>query len=67
MKDFLSRFKYKWLSYRNYNKEINRRVKVEAQLWDYYHGKKDLPNKEQCKEMALTLGVPDSYRIKQTD
>ena len=38
---------------------INRRVTVESQLWDMYQGKKELPDREKCREMALKLGVPN--------
>lgn len=44
-------------------KALNRRAEVEQYLWDCVHGKKPLPDQEQCRQMALKLGVPDDYRL----
>lgn len=41
---------------------LNRRVSVEQELFDCAAGKRPLPTAEQCREMALRLGVPDEYR-----
>lgn len=53
----------RWLqllrNFRNYPKELNRRAKVEQQMWDCYHGKAELPDKEQLRLWALELGVPE--------
>ena len=40
---------------------LNRRAAVEQKLWDMYHGKRDLPGKDECKEIALELGVPEDF------
>lgn len=48
-------------TFKNHAKDLNRRAGVEQELWNCYHGKRELPDKEQCKKWALTLGVPDSF------
>ena len=58
----LRRFKYWLLGFKNYPKELNRRANVEQELWNCYHGKSPLPDKNQCKDWALRLGVPDCFR-----
>ena len=49
-------------NYRNYAKDLNRRAAVEQQLWDCFHGKRTLPDRQQCAEWARKLGIPDEYR-----
>lgn len=41
---------------------LNRRSKVELQLWDCYAGRRPLPDAEQCKEWALDLSIPSKLR-----
>lgn len=48
--------KLKWM--REYELSLNRRAKVEQELWDIYHDKQPLPDKEKCRQWALALGVP---------
>lgn len=52
----LTRLRYKYLSFRDWAKQLNRRAAVEQHLWDCYHDKRALPSKEECREMALKLG-----------
>jgi hypothetical protein len=42
--------------------DLNRRVVVEQRLLDAYHGKAPLPTREECLDLAKTLGVPDEHR-----
>jgi len=42
--------------------DLNRRALVEQRLLDAYHGKRPIPTREECLELAKTLGVPDEYR-----
>lgn len=44
------------------DKELFRRVRVENQLWLVVQGKRPPPTVEECREWALTLGVPDEMR-----
>lgn len=46
--------KLEWI--REYELTLNRRVKVETQLWDIYNNLRDLPTREECHEWALLLG-----------
>lgn len=41
---------------------LSRRVKVEQRLWNAYYGKEPLPTREECRDLALLLGVPDELR-----
>ncbi len=41
--------------------ELNRRVAVEKELLDMAAGKIPLPDREQCRIMALKLGTPRQY------
>lgn len=45
--------------WRNANKELNRRVKVEQYLLRASVGKEPLPDKDKCAELAKLLGVPN--------
>ena len=47
--------KLEWI--REYELTLNRRVKVETQLWDIYNNLRDLPTREECHEWALLLGI----------
>lgn len=44
---------------------LNRRVEVEQILFNCAAGKQDLPDKDQCRELALRLGVPDEITAHQ--
>ena len=39
---------------------LNRRVEVERELWLVFYGKRPVPTREECREWALKLGVPDN-------
>ena len=56
------RWKSRWWIFKHSGDALNRRVKVERYLWDAVGGKQPLPDKEKCREMALTLGIPTEYR-----
>ena len=58
----LRRIKFTLLNFRYYPKELNRRAAVEQELWDCYRGKNPLPDKAQCRDWALRLGIPDCWR-----
>lgn len=49
------------------NKEMFRRVKVENELWLCAFGKRELPTKEECRDWALILGVPEEFKKGQND
>ncbi len=48
--------KLEWM--KEYERSLGARVKVENALWDTYHGLRPLPNKEECRQWAVLLGVP---------
>lgn len=52
---------------RGLNDLINRRNKVETMLWDMWRGKRPLPTKDECREMALLLGVPTKKRMPKKE
>ena len=41
---------------------INRSVPVEQELLDIANGKRPLPTAEDCRRMAMKLGVPTKHR-----
>ena len=49
---------------RLYEKSLKRRVEVEELLFDMARGKVPLPTQEQCREMAIKLGVPNRQEIQ---
>ena len=56
--------KLEWI--REYELTLNRRVKVETQLWDIYNNLRDLPTREECQEWALLLGTSNDTTSNQT-
>ena len=50
------RWWYTVLTYRDYNRMLNRQVVVEQHLLDCYHGKRPLPDREGCLKLAQQLG-----------
>lgn len=42
--------------------DFARRVPVEQRLFDAANGKSPLPTTDECRELAMKLGVPDEYR-----
>ena len=61
MRDKLRRWWQGFQNYRNFSAELNRRVGVENELLMMAAGRKPLPSAEKCREMAMKLGVPDSW------
>lgn len=43
---------------------LNRRGEVEQILFDCAKGKRPLPDKDKCRELAMRLGVPDEFANK---
>lgn len=56
------RLYWRWRIIRHHGDELNRRVTVEQYLLACYEGKKPLPNKDKCKELAFKLGIPDEQQ-----
>lgn len=48
--------------FHNYAKDLNKRAEVESVLWSVAAGKREALTKDECRQLALKLGVPDSYR-----
>lgn len=42
-------------------KDLNRRVDIENELFEISKGRKPIPTHEECKIMALKLGTPKEY------
>lgn len=57
--NFFQRLRIRWKLWWSMGDHLNRRTKVEQRLHDAANGKKDPPTREECKELARTLGVPD--------
>jgi hypothetical protein len=46
---------------------LNRRAEVEQWLFDASTGKRALPNAEECRALAMKLGVPNELRDARFD
>ena len=42
--------------------ELNRRAKVEAEMWECIAGKRAMPDKNTLRDWAIRLGVPEEFR-----
>lgn len=42
--------------------ELNQRAKVEAELFECVSDKRPMPDKNQLREWAVRLGVPEEFR-----
>ena len=62
-----TRLRYLLETFRDYEKRLNRSVDVENALESVASGKRELLTPEECHKLALKLGVPDCYRIKEND
>lgn len=51
---------------RAYELSLNERARVEQELLDAANGKAPLPGREQCRQWAVRLGVPQEWREVQT-
>jgi hypothetical protein len=60
----LSISEVEWM--RKYEKSLNRRAEVEQHLFDCYHNKRPLPDAEECKSLALKLGMSNAPELKIT-
>jgi hypothetical protein len=56
------RWKYVVLTYHDYHNRLNRSVDVETALWSVASGKRGPLNPDECRQLALKLGVPDEFR-----
>lgn len=54
----LRRWRARWRLLRDSGDELKRRVSVENYLWQAHAGKKPLPDREKCRELAQKLGIP---------
>lgn len=52
--------KLNWM--RDYEVSLNRRSKVESELWDVSNKLRPPPTPEECKEWAVLLGVPATWK-----
>ena len=61
--NWFKRLKYRVLTFRDYGQVLNRCATVEQYLLDCHHGKKPLPDKEECRELARMLGTGEVYTV----
>lgn len=50
------------LTHRDYHNRLNRSVDVENALWSVASGKRGPLTPDECRKLALKLGVPDEFR-----
>lgn len=60
----LRRLLFRLRTFRNYGARLNRSADVEATLFLVANGKRGPLSPDECRELALKLGVPDCYRRK---
>jgi len=58
MREWLLRWKYRYIAWMGGADAMNRRVSVENYLWRAAAGEKPLPDAEKCRELARKLGIP---------
>jgi len=59
MKQLLYRLQARYRMLRYHGKELNRRVTVENILFSMAAGKRPLPDREECRKLAMKLGTPE--------
>lgn len=64
LKDFLLRWKFRYLVFMGYADCLKRRVAVENYLWQAAAGQVPLPDEDKCKELAKKLGMPSELSSK---
>lgn len=64
---WLTRLRYRLATFHDYGNRLNRSVDVENALMQVATGKRDLLTPDECRKLALKLGVPDCYRSKEPD
>jgi hypothetical protein len=57
MPGFFMRMRYMWIAMSNSSQDLNRRATVEQMLFDVAAGKRPLPDREDCRQIALYLGI----------
>lgn len=62
--NFLHRWYYFWRTIPNYAAHLNRRVEVENILFAVAAGKRAAPSPQECRELAIHLGVP-GHKLKE--
>ena len=56
------RWKYVILTHKDYAARLNRSVEVEQALMDCAAGKRPALSKDECRQLAVKLGVPECFR-----
>jgi hypothetical protein len=57
----------KWRTYKDHADSLNRRAEVESVLWNVAAGKRPTLTQDECRNLALKLGVPSAYRTNHGD
>ncbi len=56
------RWKYVALTFRDYHNRLNRSMDVERELWSVASGKRGPLTTDECRKLAIELGVPEEFR-----
>ena len=67
MRESFRRLVWRLRNLRNGYHELNRRAKVEVELFECVAGKRPMPDKQQLREWAVRLGVPEAFRRSRPD
>lgn len=57
----------KWRTFKDHADSLNRRAEVETVLWNVAAGKRPMLTQDECRKLALKLGVPSALRAKNGD
>lgn len=61
------RLLYRLRTFRDYGNRLNRSVDVESALLSVATGKRDPLSPDECRALAIKLGVPQCYRLQAND
>jgi hypothetical protein len=64
---WLTRLRFRLATFHDYGNRLNRSVDVENALMQVATGKRDLLTPDECRKLALKLGVPDCYRSEEPE
>jgi hypothetical protein len=60
--NYLSRLIARWHTFKDHADSLNRRAEVETVLWNVAAGKRPMLTQDECRKLALKLGVPSAYQ-----
>ena len=62
----LRRLISRWPTFKDHADSLNRRAEVENVLWNFAAGKRKMLTQDDCRKLALKLGVPSAYQGRRS-